>query len=399
MRKRGGWGKRFFIGVHALILFVGLAVFLFVSVEADKAAGENVFFVYPKTPSAPAFTAEDINVMQGTLAKLTTDAAGQGGHHSYVFSYESTATYFVQNGTAQVYCRVTTTNHAYAGMHRLSFAEGAFYGEAAAQTRVAVLSEALAWRLLGVTDTVGREITIGGEVYTVVGVVTESAGGYSQDAAAYSGMDAYYAYIPPHDGTAGASGAASISDASVANLYIQSWAYSWLTDAENINAALRAAYRNPADYGVCDLNLYIQTVNNRPILLLAVASILALLVLVWRILYEVKRLSGKHNDDMRAAGARNTAIRNICLLALAAVPLVVCIQTGIGALPHVPGGGLADIVAAVFNHDALPGAAYVTGAVLRLRVLNATSAAAFAACLAVVVELVLFVCASETKNA
>ena len=357
-------GRWLFLGVHALILLAGLAVFLFVSAEADKAAGENVFFVYPQTPSAPAFSPDDLAVIEETLATRATDASGQAAVHAYALSYEANAMRLLANTTAQVYCRVTATSHASAGMHRLAFAEGAFFGEAAARTRVVVLSKALAWRLLGAANVVGREITIDDEWYTVVGVVTQGDGDYSSDA--------LYAYIPTNNKT----------ETTVANMYIQSQNYSRLNDAVNITSALRAIPRNPANYGVCDLNGYIQTMNSRPLLLLAFASIWVLFLLAFRLFREAKRLS---------SSARNAAIRNLCVIVLAAVPCVIALRMGFNALPVVPGGGLAEILSAVFNHDALPGAAYVTGAVLRLRALNTLSAAAFIAGLAAVGELFLAV--------
>jgi len=379
MQRQSNYGKWIFIGVHVLLLLVGLLVFLFVSAEMDKAAGENVFFVYPKTASAPAFTSNDLDAVQEALRKRSIDASGQSVGQAYAISFEAASMKVIENASAQVYSRVIATNHAYAAMHRLAFAEGAFFGELSA-TRVAVLSEALAWRLLGVTDAVGREVTIDGEAYTIVGVVTQGAGGYSKDADDYTGADVYYAYVPLDD--------AALNTAAT-NVYVQSQDYRWLDDVENITAALRAVNRNAAEYGVCDLNGYVEIANNRSSLLLALVSAGLLFSLAWRILREAKRL---------ASDEQKTAVRNMFVMALVAIPPMVFIGMGIGALPHVTDGSLLKIVMAIFNHDALPGAAYVTGAVARLRSLNAISAAAFAVCLAVTGELFLFVCCELSRR-
>jgi len=115
--------------------------------------------------SSYEFSVEDIAAFQGERAEDT-------------FSFAVNRMDAVSTDTASVSALLTYTNSPYAEMVHFDFLCGAFWTAPYEAANVAVISEALAWKLFGSFNVAGNEIVVESRCYTVQGVARQTGGRY-----------------------------------------------------------------------------------------------------------------------------------------------------------------------------------------------------------------------------
>ncbi|MCD0452253.1 ABC transporter permease [Actinocorallia sp. API 0066] len=154
------------IGVWAVVVLVAIGGGARDMVEGEiEGLGSNIIFVVPgelgfgAAPTVSRMTRDDV-------ARLT-DLAGEGAVTAGITSGES-----VRNGHAEVFATLTGADENGRNVFDRPLAKGRYLSEIDVETRrrVAVLGSVAAERLFGEVDPLGRQVTIGGVRFRVIGV-------------------------------------------------------------------------------------------------------------------------------------------------------------------------------------------------------------------------------------
>ncbi|MCL2752445.1 MAG: ABC transporter permease, partial [Firmicutes bacterium] len=151
------------------VMLLGLA-----AVHAQTADKLTLLLAVPRLDASVSVTAAEAVNDRPVLARLDNGVAAVG-ESRVMLTYELRREAAVNALRARHDAVLVGTNHTYPFVMRFPLVNGAFFGrDAVAEAhRTAVLNERAAFDLFGATAAAGNELQIGGEPYTVSGVIDD----------------------------------------------------------------------------------------------------------------------------------------------------------------------------------------------------------------------------------
>ena len=319
---------------HLALLLSCLFLCLIYYVNSKTWGGEDIIYIAPVFNSEGNYFSErDIE----QLGEILSDG---------LISYERIDNVTVKSSNKIAYGKSIYTTHSYFDMNNISFINGGGWSESYNDSRVAVLSEGLAWELFGSLNVVGNFIEIDNADYEICGISVQNN--------LESGR---FLWIPFE----------SSETEGFSDLYFKDSKYNKLGSILKVQEALAEIGKLQQDYHVADINQY-----RSNILLRLIVSILAILS------FGIIILSVKLFGRTDTANKRFFTILSgvlIVVLSLCVIFILQFIKANIW-VTNTP-FSVKSFASLILNIDALPPKEYLPYFLVELTALNEKSNIAF----------------------
>lgn len=200
-------------------------------------------------------------------------------------TYISEKKSIVQRNRQNVDANVVGTNAIYPKFGNIKLAGGSFFTESADKenSRVAVIDKKLAVKLFNTVEAVGNQITIFGQSFSVIGVISE--GSTIITSMVDDGIPEIY--IP------GSTFFEFNKDAAISHMEIKSpYSDTLGNNTKLVIKGLEAINRNPENYTIIDFNIEKASLSNRPEILIFLLGFITILFAVFYIKREISSILG-----------------------------------------------------------------------------------------------------------
>lgn len=320
---------------------IGLLCGIMFSVEARKCVGRNVFYISPViNDSYYYFSLSDIETLQS------------GTHESLTVSYEIIKSERVELNHYEVNTKLIITNSEYFTLNHIQFTDGGVWPLEMEKERIAVISEALAWKLFGNVNVSGEYIRLSGKEYYVSGITKQDD--YMPDN--------YLIWTP-------ASPDIDRKEPVISKIYISLDVYSPLNSYLSVISNVTQLNKSARDYRIADMNRYIHSFELRYRLLAFVIGAWFACAIIYKIAYLLKKCL-----------LNTTVWTPLIIIALLNIITVIIVIYSIRFdfwIPKFSSGTLTGICQTFFNSGLLPAEEYLSGGLLKLYQINTYANIAF----------------------
>jgi len=314
------------------------------SIESKKQIDKNVFYISPVVNSEEYyFSLSDIESLQNN------------SYEPINVSFEILKKERTALGNIEAETKLIITNPEYFKLNNIQFVSGGPWMENMKTERVAVVSEALAWKLFGSTNVSGEQIRMRDRNYLIIGVVRQVD----------FKTDNYYVWTPALPGMDGKT----ITEAGVNKIFISCESYSPLDSYIAVESSITSLNKPCKDYLITDMNRYAQSFELR-------YRLLAFALGAWFI-YDIIIRTGRVLKSLTPDKFEWQPMLLAALINIVVIILVAYHMSFGFWFPKFTNNLITGIGQAFFNIGSLPAKERLSGGILGLHQLNVYANAAF----------------------
>ncbi len=323
-----------------LLISIGLICGIRFSIEAKKCVDSNMFIISPV-----------VNDNRSFFSLMDREQLLNDSFEPITCSYEITKKAQISHNYQEATVKWIMTNSEYFTINQLQFTNGGAWPTEMNQERIAIVSEALAWKLFGNIDCMGEKIRLTSYEYTIAGVIKQDS---------FTPSD-YYICTPKTSDL-------DQKENMISMLLIRAEHYNSLSSYLSIASGITGLNKLEKNYYITDMNRYIQSFELRYRLLVLIFGTWLICAIINRMGYILRSIS-----DYCTNWLLIIAILAINIVSLAVIFYVIRFDFWVSRLAN------NGVLQTFFNIRQLPSDNYLSGELLSLSRINLCANIAFCA--------------------